>query len=131
MLRDAAEAATRAPTAEDPVKLTARTRSSHRSAEPITAPEPRSTLKTPGGIPAADAVSASSVATYEDASAGLSTTVFPNAIAGAAFQSGIATGKFHGVMSATAPSGDRSVNCRAPGTWLGITSPTCRTASPA
>ena len=51
----------------------------------------------------------------DDISAGLSTTVLPNASAGAAFQSGIASGKFHGVMSATTPSGSRSVNCSAPG----------------
>ncbi len=33
--------------------------------------------------------------------------MLPNASAGAAFHSGIATGKFHGVMSATTPSGRR------------------------
>ena len=52
----------------------------------------------------------------DDCSAGFSTTVLPNASAGAAFQSGIASGKFHGVISATTPSGSRSVNCSAPGT---------------
>ena len=39
----------------------------------------------------------------------------PNASAGAAFHSGMASGKFHGVMSATTPNGSRSVNCSAPG----------------
>ncbi len=67
----------------------------------------------------------------DDDSAGLSTTVLPNASAGAAFHSGIATGKFHGVMSATTPSGRRSVNCNEPAVCAGMTSPTARTASPA
>ena len=40
-------------------------------------------------------------------SAGFQTTVFPNAIAGAIFQAGIASGKFHGVIAATTPSGSR------------------------
>jgi hypothetical protein len=88
-------------------------------------------LNTPGGSDAAAAVSASSVATCEDISAGLSTTVLPNANAGAAFQSGIASGKFHGVISATTPNGSRSVNWSAPGSCAGMTSPTSRTASPA
>ena len=37
------------------------------------------------------------------------TTVFPYASAGAAFHAGIAAGKFHGVISATTPSGRRVV----------------------
>ena len=45
--------------------------------------------------------------------------MLPNASAGAAFQSGIATGKFHGVISATTPNGSRSVNCSAPGSLRG------------
>ena len=39
--------------------------------------------------------------------AGLSTTVLPNASAGAAFHAGIAIGKFHGVISPTTPSASR------------------------
>ena len=77
------------------------------------------------------ALSASRMATCDACSAGLSTTVLPNASAGAAFQSGMATGKFHGVISAQTPSGSRSVNWRAPAAWAGTTSPTARTASPA
>ena len=38
-------------------------------------------------------------------SAGLSTTVFPAAMAGASFQVAIRSGKFHGMICATTPSG--------------------------
>ena len=41
--------------------------------------------------------------------AGLKTTVFPATSAGAIFHTGMATGKFQGVMQATTPSGWRSV----------------------
>ena len=41
--------------------------------------------------------------------AGLKTTVLPVTSAGAIFQIGIATGKFHGVMQATTPTGMRVV----------------------
>ena len=37
--------------------------------------------------------------------AGLNTTVFPATSAGAIFHTGIAIGKFHGVMQATTPCG--------------------------
>src|SRR5439155_26310186 len=119
------------PTGPDPVKLTAVTAGSRNKSGPTTVPDPSTTLKTPAGRRAAAAVSPSSVAMWDDASAGLSTTVLPNARAGAAFQSGIASGKFHGVMSATTPTGSRSVNWSAPATCAGITSPISRTASPA
>src|SRR5690348_15683494 len=105
MLRLAAAAATPAPTRADPVNDTACTAGALISAGPITSPAPRRMLTTPGGMPAAAAHSASATAHAADASAGLSTIVLPNASAGAAFQSGIATGKFHGVISATTPSG--------------------------
>src|SRR5665213_3337079 len=110
MLRALADAATRAPTAPEPVKLTARTSGASSRAEPTVVPAPRSTLKTPRGIPAVKAVSARSVARYDDDSAGFSTTVLPNARAGAAFHRGIASGKFHGVIIATTPSGSRRLN---------------------
>src|SRR5678816_767161 len=106
MFRSAAMAATRAPTRPDPVKLIADTSGARRSASPTAGPEPGTRLNTPAGSDT-DAVSASSDATCDDISAGLSTTVFPNASAGAVFHSGIATGKFHGVISATTPNGSR------------------------
>src|SRR5512143_554654 len=131
MLRRAAVAPTVAPIRPDPVKLTAQTSGSPISAGPTASPEPNNTLTTPAGIPAANAHSANTIAARDDDSAGLSTIVLPNANAGPAFQSGIATGKFHGVISATTPSGCRRVNCSAPAACAGITSPIERTASPA
>src|SRR6185312_1650681 len=120
-----------APTALEPVNEMPRTAECSSSGVPTLGPIPCTTLNTPGGSLAATAVSARSDATCADISDGLSTTVLPNASAGAAFQSGIASGKFHGVMSATTPNGSCSVNCSAPGACDGITSPTARTASPA
>src|SRR5579859_6815778 len=98
MFRAAHAAATEAPTAAEPVKLTARTGGASIRAEPTVAPVPGITLKTPAGIPACNAVSASNDAIADESSAGFSTTVFPKASAGAAFQSGMAKGKFQGVM---------------------------------
>src|SRR3954469_2426315 len=116
MLRLAASAATVAPTRPEPVKLTARTASDPTSAGPRAAPSPSNTLKTPPGNPAASAHSASTTAHRDEDSAGFNTTVFPNASAGAVFQSGIASGKFHGVMSATTPRGWCTEYCRPPAT---------------
>ena len=66
---------------------------------------PCTTLKTPSGRPA----SFSSSATYVDAdgsfSDGLSTNVFPHAIAGAHIHIGTMAGKLNGVIPATTPSG--------------------------
>ena len=56
---------------------------------------------------------------------GLSTTVLPARSAGAIFQKDRATGKFHGVMAATGPSGWRWTSTRAaPSSWMtsGVTS---------
>src|SRR5512146_2960817 len=100
MLRAAAAVATVAPTVADPVKLTPRTSAAASNVGPMVLPLPSSTLNTPSGRPDALAHSASITAQLDDASAGLSTTVLPNAIAGAAFHKGMATGKFQGVMSA-------------------------------
>src|SRR5215472_3162043 len=107
MFRRAAAAATVAPILPEPVKLTACTSSASISRDPTTSPAPNNTLNTPLGMPAAAAHSARNAADCDEDSAGLRTTVLPNASAGAAFQSGIATGKFHGVMSATTPRGRR------------------------
>jgi hypothetical protein len=64
-------------------------------------------LKTPSGRPA----SLRSAATYVDAegsfSDGLSTNVFPQAIAGAHIHIGTMAGKLNGVIPATTPSGCR------------------------
>ena len=70
---------------------------------------PRTTLSTPLGSPASVKISARRIAHSGVSSAGFSTTVFPQTSAGAIFQIGIATGKFHGVIRPTTPSGCFSV----------------------
>ena len=63
------------------------------------------TLTTPGGNPASATSSASSSAVSGVVSAGFSTTVFPQARAGAIFQAAISNGKFQGMICPTTPSG--------------------------
>jgi hypothetical protein len=72
-------------------------------------PKPWTTLNTPGGMPASAKHSASIDPVMGDCSAGLSTTVLPNASAGANFQDSSIMGKFHGEMHAATPTGSRSV----------------------
>ena len=79
------------------------------SAEPAeSGPKPCTTLRTPGGSPASMASRASSVADFGVSSAGLSTTVLPQASAGATFQDSSISGKFHGEIAATTPAGWKS-----------------------
>ena len=65
-------------------------------------------FNTPGGRPASSAISDSNAAVQRDHSAGLCTTVHPAASAGAIFQVDSMNGVFHGVITPTGPSGDRS-----------------------
>ena len=62
-------------------------------------------------------------------SAGLSTIVLPAASAGATFHEAITSGKFHGTISPTTPSGSRKVMSTPPAT--GIVSPSRRSGAPA
>ena len=62
-------------------------------------------------------------------SAGLSTTVLPAASAGPIFQEAMVSGKFHGTMSPTTPSGSRTVNPSPPDT--GMVSPSRRSGAAA
>ncbi|CAI8246621.1 MAG: Uncharacterised protein [SAR116 cluster bacterium] len=58
----------------------------------------------------------------EAVSAGFNTTELPMASAGASFQAPIISGKFHGTIAATTPTGSRRISPR----WLsgvGATSP--------
>ncbi len=64
-------------------------------------------------------------------SAGLITTVLPQASAGASFQAGIAIGKFHGVISPTGPTASRVISTPSPGRTDGRISPVSRRHSPA
>ena len=61
-------------------------------------PSPVMMFTTPGGIPASSHSSAKRSAVSEVNSAGLSTTVFPIASAGAIFHASISSGKFHGMI---------------------------------
>ena len=86
----------------DPVNATAFTSSCPTSATPV-APAPVMMLTTPGGRSACCTISANSSAVSGVVSAGLSTTVFPAASAGAIFHASIISGKFHGMTCAATP----------------------------
>ena len=75
------------------------------SAAPTVGPSPFTRLNTPGGTPAASRISANRSALSGDTSLGLSTIVQPAAIAGATLQTIWLIGQFHGVISATTPTG--------------------------
>ncbi len=66
-------------------------------------------FKTPSGTPASTKHWTTCAAQSGVSVAGLKTTAFPATSAGAIFHAGMATGKFHGVMQATTPSGSRTV----------------------
>jgi hypothetical protein len=62
-------------------------------------------LTTPGGRPTSSQISASRRAVNGVVSAGLSTTVLPQASAGAIFHAAISSGKFHGMIWPHTPTG--------------------------
>ena len=62
-------------------------------------------LTTPGGSSAWRQISAKSIAVSGVVSAGLRTTVFPQASAGAIFHESMSSGKFQGMICAATPSG--------------------------
>ena len=55
--------------------------------------------------------------------------MLPAASAGASFHEAIVSGKFHGVISPTTPTGSRTVKACPPAT--GIVSPSSRSGAPA
>src|ERR1051325_9487793 len=93
------------PTWLDPVNDTALTAGWLMISSPASEPEPKTKFNTPGGMPASANNSTIRVAVAGVMVAGLKTTVLPATKAGAIFQTGIATGKFHGVTQATTPGG--------------------------
>ena len=97
------------PVAVEPVNEIFATSLCSASGAPASRPEPFTTLSTPAGPPASTNSSASSSADSGEFSAGLSTTELPAASAGAIFHAVIMSGKFHGTMQPTTPSGSRSV----------------------
>ena len=70
---------------------------------------PVTTLKTPAGKNS-DITSAMNMLEAGVVSLGFNTTVFPEAIAGAHFQTAITIGIFHGVTAAQTPIGSRRIN---------------------
>src|SRR5882762_8018039 len=119
------------PTGFEPVKETAFTAGWLTISSPASEPDPRIKFKTPAGMPAAANNSTMRTAVAGVSVAGLKTTVFPATRAGAIFQTGIATGKFHGVTQATTPSGCLIVYAKFRGSSDWIVSPFMRRDSPA
>ncbi|MNL60050.1 hypothetical protein D3C87_1838260 [compost metagenome] len=94
------------PVADSPVKVMASMSGLAVSHSPVeAAPRPWTRLNTPGGTPAASITSASRVAVEGVSSLGLTTTTLPQARAGATFHVISSSGRFHGEMIATTPSG--------------------------
>jgi hypothetical protein len=125
----AAPAAIDRPTSVEPVKAILATSGCSTSRRPHSRPGPATTLTTPSGRPASSARAPKRSAVSGVNSAGFNTTVLPAASAGAIFHEAIASGKFHGVISPTTPSGSRTVKAMPPAT--GIVSPCGRSTAPA
>ena len=96
------------PTSVLPVNATLSTPGCAASAAPAS-PKPVTTLTTPSGKPASHTSCASRSAVSGVCSAGLSTTVLPQASAAPSFQAAISSGKFQGMIWPTTPTGSRSV----------------------
>ena len=92
------------PTSVEPVNATLSTSGWATIAWPVP-PAPVTMLTTPGGRSACWQISANSSAVSGVVSAGFSTTVLPQASAGAIFHASISSGKFHGMIWAATPSG--------------------------
>ena len=109
------------PTSVEPVKAILSTPGCSTIAAPAF-PSPVTMLTTPAGSRAAWHSSAKACAVSEVNSAGLSTTVFPAASAGAIFQESMRRGKFQGMIWPTTPTGawpgnSRSRSCAQPAWW--------------
>ncbi len=125
----AAPSAIPRPTSVDPVKATLATSGWSTRRWPQTLPGPATTFSTPSGRPASCAITSSSTEVSGVSSAGFRTIVFPAARAGATFHDAITSGKFHGVIRPTTPSGSRKVKSTPPAT--GIVWPSRRSGAPA
>src|SRR5688572_17722022 len=97
---------------------------------PTLPPGPGTTLNTPSGKPAAATTSANLSAVSGVRLGGLWTIVQPVARAGPYFHIDSSSGKFHGVMAPTTPTGSFSVKRNALGRE-GIVSPVAFVAQPA
>src|SRR5882672_1510375 len=97
---------------------------------PTTLPRPGMTLRTPAGRPHSFAYSANLSSESAVLDAGLMTTVLPHASAGAIFHTASMSGKFHGVIAPTTPTGSRNVYVKALSA-TGIVSPVTLPDQPA
>ena len=104
----AAARATAIPVGVEPVTSMRSTPGWELSAAPAAGP-PVTMLSTPSGSPAACAIRPSSRTESGASSEGLSTTVLPNASAGASFFVAISIGWFQGVIAPQTPTGTRRV----------------------
>ncbi|MCY1452717.1 hypothetical protein D9M71_696590 [compost metagenome] len=101
------------PTWVEPVNTRQSTSGCSPRALPALSPRPGTTFNTPSGMPASSANCPRRKAENGDCSAGLRTTLFPAANAGASFQAAMSRGKFHGTTAATTPRASRVMVARA------------------
>ncbi len=99
----AASATMDRPTARDPVKAITATSGCSTSRAPTTSPTPGRNCTTPRGAPAATSASTRRDATSGVCSAGLRMTGFPATRAATVMPVGMASGKFHGAITAVTP----------------------------
>ena len=99
----------RLPVSVWPVNATLFTLGCDTSASPISEPEPCTMFSTPGGSPAELMISTAFCVASGVVDAGFSTTVQPAASAGQILFAMSVSGKFHGVIAATTPTGRRMV----------------------
>ncbi len=92
------------PTLPEPVNAITCTCGWRTSAAPAS-PKPGSSASAPGGTPAPWSAWTSASEQPGDCSAGLSTTALPAASPAATMPVGMASGKFHGAITATTPRG--------------------------
>ena len=102
---------------------------------PTVPPGPQTSCRKPGGRPASSRIWASATEHSGVGRAGLSTTAFPAAIAGATLWTTVFSGALNGAMAATTPTGTRIVNASRPSlpgaAATGTSSPAIRTDSSA
>src|ERR687894_1524595 len=103
------------PTGVEPVKERPLTRGSVTSVSPTEPPGPVTMFTTPSGRPASARMRTRAAAFRAAFAAGFTTMVLPQIRAGAIFQDGIASGKFHGVMRPTTPRGSLAELTVTPG----------------
>ena len=127
----AAAAAIENPVSVPPVNAIISTPGCSTSRRPVSAPGPGRQWRTPAGTPAFQRIRASPVAMIGDSSAGLSSTAFPPARAAPVIPPMMASGKFHGPITATTPRPSRRRRFVSPGTVVRSAASPSRSASSA